>query len=116
ERVSNFGAGLESCLSGLGDRIADSNLTRTHDPRIDAPKVERPAHGRIHEFHRIEPESTHEFLTAGMRLVGYRDDRRADAQLGPRRQVRLTQVEIHEQLVSGQVPAALVLSEQRNGA
>ena len=73
-----------------------------HDPGIDAPQVEAAADLGVDEAQGIRAEPARELGAAGVGLVGDLDDRPADRQAGPWREVRAGQVQVDDQLVAGQ--------------
>jgi hypothetical protein len=72
--------------------------------------------GRVDEFRRVEAESLDELAAAGVRLRGYLDHRRANRQLSTSGHVGRAQIEVDEQLIAREVPAARVLRYEGDNA
>src|SRR4051794_21921015 len=68
--------------------------------------------GRVDEPHRIHTEALDELRATGVWLGGDLDHRLSDRQLRTRGHIRDAEIEIDEQLIAGQMPAALVLRDE----
>src|SRR5258708_7972699 len=96
---------LDVATSGraLGaDRIAPADHAGDDHACVEAPKMELTAERRVDEAQGFEPEALGELAAAGVWLVGHLDHRVAKVESGTERNVRLAQIEVEVQLVTGE--------------
>ena len=82
------------CLADFAGNVPDIDVAGPHDLRTNTAKAKRLAKTGIDEDHRINAESSGEFLAACMRRLSDLDDGIAEGDLRPWWQIVDTKIHI----------------------
>src|SRR4029077_15377565 len=93
------------------DRIPDANRAILNDPGVDAAQIQLDACRRVHERGRVLTEARRELAATPVGRRGHLQHGGSDQDARSGRNARRAQIEVNEQLVSGQLTSILAAGQ-----